>query len=411
MPKKAEELSALAVKNLTEPGKHAVGNPAGLYLYVKDTGSRSWVLRLTVAGKRRHMGLGGYPDVPLAQARETARTARKMAREGKDPIREQNARIEALRAAEAKRVTFADATRRFLTHKGVEFRNPKHLKQWETTLRTYAFPIIGDLDVSDIELAHIVNILEPFWESKTETATRVRGRIESVLAWATVSGFREGSNPAAWKNNLDKVLAKPTKLKNVQHHAAVPIADAPVVFQAVRDKSGIAARALEFIFLTAARSGEVRGATWEEIDLQARTWTIPSQRMKAGREHVVPLTPATVELLERLPHRDGLLFPAPRGKSLAPESLTAVLRRMGRKETVHGLRSTFRDWTSERTSYAHEVAEQALAHTIASATERAYRRGSLLAKRSRLMSDWERYLVSPPESADVEPIRPSIRNA
>ena len=395
MPRKAEELNALAVKRLTRPGSHAVGNPAGLHLYVKATGARSWVLRYNMDGKRRHLGLGGYPDLPLADARQAARAARALVRQGIDPIEHAQAQRDARQAVRAKRLTFADAAERFLRQKVKEFRNPKHAAQWRSTLETYAHPVIGMLPVDQIELAHIVELLNPIWVDKTETATRVRGRVESVLTWSTVSGYRTGPNPAAWKNNLDAVLPKPTKLKNVEHFAAVPIDEAPALLTAIRRRRGNAARAVEFLLLTAGRSGEARGADWSEINLKARTWTVPASRMKAGKEHVVPLPDAAVALLESLPARDGLLFPSPRGKVLSPEALVAVLRRCGRQETVHGLRSTFRDWTSERTNYAHEVAEQALAHTISNATEKAYRRGTLLAKRARLMADWQKFLEDP----------------
>jgi integrase len=401
MPRKAEELNALAVKRLTRPGSHAVGNPAGLHLMVKPTGARSWVLRYNVDGKRRHMGLGGYPDVPLADARQAARDARALVRQGVDPIEHAQAQRDARQAARAKRLTFSDAADRFLKQKTKEFRNPKHAAQWRSTLDTYANPTIGTLPVDQIELAHIVELLNPIWTEKTETATRVRGRVESVLTWATVSGYRTGPNPAAWKNNLDAVLPKPTKLKNVEHFAAVPIDDAPGLLTQIRKRRGNAAKAVEFLILTAARSGEVRGADWSEIDLKARTWTIPASRMKAGKEHVVPLTDAAMKLLEGMPSRDGLIFPSPRGKMLAPESLVAVLRRCGRSETVHGLRSTFRDWTSERTNYANEVCEKALAHAIPIATEKAYRRGTLLAKRARLMADWQKFLEDPQPTGTV----------
>ncbi|NDY96985.1 tyrosine-type recombinase/integrase [Wenzhouxiangella limi] len=401
MPKKAEELNALAVKRLTRPGSHAVGNPAGLHLYVKPTGARSWVLRYHLDGMRRHLGLGGYPDVPLADARQAAREARALVRQGVDPIEHAQAQRDARQAARAKRLTFADAADRLLRQKVKEFRNPKHAAQWRSTLETYAHPVIGDLPVDKIELVHIVELLNPIWTSKTETATRVRGRVESVLNWATVSGYRSGQNPAAWKGNLDAILPKPTKLKAVEHFAAVPIDDAPGMFAQIRKRKGVAAKAVEFLMLTAARSGEVRGAEWSEIDLQARTWTVPASRMKAEQEHTVPLCDAALALLDDLPARRGLVFPSPRGKVLSSTALTKVLRVCGRDETIHGLRSTFRDWASERTNYAHEVCEQALAHTIPSATEKAYRRGSLLAKRARLMADWHRFLFSSPAAGEV----------
>lgn len=404
MPRRASELTALEISRLTEPGQYPVGHIAGLMLYVKHADSRSWVLRMMVGKKRRHMGLGPYPAVTLAQARERAREARELVRQGIDPIEEQQRRQDALRAAQGRRVTFEEAAGRFLKRKTQEFRNPKHAAQWGSTLEMYAYPVLGKLAVSEIEIGHVVRALEPIWSDKTETATRVRGRIESVLTWATVNGYREGPNPAAWRNNLDAVLPKPGKLKNVEHHAAVPIDDAPAFLAEVQEHKGASSRAVEFCLLTAARSGEARAATWDEIDLERRTWTVPASRMKAGREHIVPLSDAAMALLEALPARSGLLFPSPRGKVMSPEALIRVMGRCGRSETVHGLRSTFRDWASERTNYAHEVAEQALAHTIANATERAYRRGSLLAKRARLMADWAKFLESPTPAGEVVPM-------
>lgn len=402
MPKRAKELSAMQVKRLKKPGLHAVGGVSGLCLNVKESGARSWILRCLAGNRRRHYGLGAFPDVTLAGAREAARKARDLIREGKDPAVERKRLQESLASEQARRMTFSDAAGRFLKRKQIEFRNPKHAAQWRATLETYAYPVIGKLEVDEIELAHIVKILEPIWQTKTETATRTRGRIESVLSWATVSGFRSGDNPARWRGNLDAVLAKPAKLKNVTHHAAVCIDDMPALVAEIRKRSGNAARCLEFAILTACRSVEARGATWEEIDIKARTWTIPPERIKAGKEHQVPLCDRAVEILQGLElTAPELVFPGPSGKMMAPESLTAVLRRIGRTETVHGFRSSFRDWCSERTNYAHEVAEQALAHAIPNATERAYRRGQLLVKRARLMKDWQRFLDEPAKSGEV----------
>jgi integrase len=369
---------------------HAVGGVAGLCLNVKDTGARSWILRAMVGQKRRHIGLGAFPDVTLAQARDKAREARETILQGRDPVIERQRARESLIDDQARHLTFEDAARRFLRRKKLEFKNPKHAAQWESTLAQYAFPILGRLAVDEIELAHIVKTLEPIWTEKTETASRLRGRIESVLAWATVSGFRSGDNPARWRGNLDAVLPKPAKLKRVQHHAAVEIDDMPELMSQIRDRRGTATRCLEFVILTACRSIEARGADWSEIDLEAKTWTIPPDRIKAGREHVVPLCDRAIELLGE--PGEGLIFPAPRGGLLSPEGLTAVLRRLKRSETVHGFRSTFRDWASERTNAAHEVAEQALAHAIPNATERAYRRGQLLEKRRVLMGEWAAFL-------------------
>ncbi len=408
MPKIARELSALEVGRLARPGWHAVGRVAGLLLRIdRNTGARYWVLRTTVSGKRRDIGIGPYPEVTLAKARETAAGMRMQARQGTDPIAERQAVKAALMAEKAKIITFGQAARRFIKSKAREFRNAKHAAQWSSTLDTYAGPVIGHLQVDRVELAHVVQILEPIWTTKTETATRVRGRIESVLDWATVSGFRSGDNPARWKGNLEAIFPKPGKLKRVQHHRAVPVAEAPAFMTELRKREGMAALALEFAILTAARSGEVRGATWAEVDMEARTWTVSAQRMKAGKAHVVPLTDDALELLKHVPRFEGSdhVFPSARGGALSDVSLSAVMRRMGVDATPHGFRSTFRDWCAEHTNYPRDVAEMALAHQIPSAVERAYRRGDLLEKRRRLMADWAKFLRMPLATSEVVPIR------
>ena len=418
MPLKSKELTPIELKRLVEPGRYAVGGVAGLYLVVKPTGAKSWVFRYALpithtskAGRpfaaRRDAGLGGYPDVTLAQAREKARTIREQLVNGIDPVQARREARAARVASEAKALTFDQATKKLLASKAPEFSNPKHRQQWANTLERYASPLLGFLPVDQIELAHVVSVLEPIWAEKTETATRLRGRIESVLAWATVSGFRSGDNPARWKGNLDAILPKPGKLKNVQHHKALPIAEMHAFMEALRKREGVAARALEFAILTAARSGEVRAAVWSEIDLEAKIWTVPAERMKAGREHIVPLCDDAIRLLNGLPRHEGcaFVFASPRLGQLSDMTLSAVLRRMKVDAVPHGFRSTFRDWVSELTAYPHEVAEMALAHAIPSSVERAYRRGDLLTKRRRLMDDWARFIDTPATTADVTPIR------
>jgi integrase len=272
----------------------------------------------------------------------------------------------------------------------IGWRNAKHAQQWRNTLDTYAFPVLGRLIVKDVALPHILAILEPIWKTKTETGTRLRGRLEQVLDWATARGYREGPNPARWRGHLDKLLARPAKVAKVEHRAALAFAEIGAFMQQLRAVDGMGARALEFAILTAARSGEVRGATWFEIDLGAKVWTIPPSRMKANREHRVPLSPTVLSLLARLPRIAGndLIFPAPRGGPLSDMSLSAVLRRMKVQAVPHGFRSTFRDWTAERTGYPRDAAEMALAHTIGDKVEAAYRRGDLFEKRCRMMTDW-----------------------
>lgn len=407
MPKQARELSALEIKRLTKSGHHAAGGISGLLLQITESGSKSWILRTIVGVKRRDIGLGGFPDVTLSQARINARELKEQIRSGVDPVEQRKAAKAALISANGKLISFADAAYKFLTAKRSEFKNVKHAAQWQTTLETYAFPVIGRMLVDSIELPHIVHVLEPLWVTKTETATRLRGRIESVLTWAKVSGYRKGENPARWKDNLDGVLPKPGKLKKIQHHKAVPWKAAASFMVQLRQCDGIAPKALEFLILTATRSGEVRGAQWQEIDAQARSWTIPAERMKADKEHIIPLCEDAMNLLRQLPRLEGndLIFPAARGGQLSDMTLSAVMRRMKVNATPHGFRSTFRDWCSESTNYPNEVAEMALAHTIASGVEKAYRRGDLLVKRTRLMEDWCKYLNTPIASGAVVSIR------
>lgn len=390
MSRKATELGALAVSRLRDPGLHAVGGVSGLYLQVTASGARTWILRATMGGKRRDMGLGGYPDVTLAEAREKAREARAKIEQGIDPILERERALSLLKAEQAKSMTFEAACRALIDAKSDEWRNAKHRAQWSSSLETYAYPVIGKLQVGDVGQAHVLSVLQPIWKDKTETANRLRGRIEQVLDWAKVRGFREGENPARWRGHLDKLLPAPAKIARVVHHKALPIDAMPGFMAALRQRKGIAPRALEFLVLTAARSGEVRGATWQEIDMDAAVWTVPAERMKAGKEHRVPLSPQALALLAGLPRVHGieLVFPAPRGGLLSDTALTALMRRMELDAVPHGMRSTFRDWTAERTNYPREVAEMALAHTIGNAVEAAYRRGDLFTKRAEMMAEW-----------------------
>jgi len=410
MPKKAKVLGALDVSRLAregEPGLHAVGGVAGLHLQVDDGGARSWILRVTIGDRRPDMGLGGYPDVTLAGAREAARAARAKIKAGIDPIAEARAARSVLKAAMAGAWTFDACATDYIKAKASEWKNAKHAKQWTNTLTKYASPKIGTLQVRDVELPHVLSVIEPIWSTKTETANRVRNRMELVLDWATVRGYRKGLNPARWRGHLDKVLAKPSKVSKVAHHPALPDVDVGAFMRDLRKGEGMGARALEFVILTACRSGEVRGATWQEIDLGAATWTIPASRMKADREHRVPLSVPALRLLRALPRIPGvdLVFAAPRGGVLSDMTLTAVLRRMSVDVVPHGFRSTFRDWCSERTNYPHEVAEMALAHAVGNRTEAAYRRGDLFEKRRELMTLWAKFINTPPPKGNVRAIR------
>ncbi|MFM0155639.1 integrase arm-type DNA-binding domain-containing protein [Paraburkholderia sediminicola] len=408
MPKIAKELGALAVSRLSAPGRYAVGKVAGLALQITPTGARSWVLRVIVGDHRREIGLGAYPGVSLKEAQEKAQAKRDEIASGIDPVLARKEAASRLRSNQAMETTFEDAARRFIKAKSPEWSNVKHASQWEYTLREYAYPIIGKMHVRHVTRAHIVEILDPIWTTKTETASRVRGRLESVLDWARVTGFRdEGVNPAAWRGNLDKILPAPKKTNRVRHHPALPIKQMSAFMITLRAADGVSARCLEFTILTAARSGEARGARWSEIDLDKAVWTVPAERMKAKKEHRVPLSPAAVVLLKSLDRnpKTDLVFPGPRsGAPLSDMSLLAVLRRQKLEATPHGFRSTFRDWTSEHSNYPRELAEVALAHLKGDATEAAYWRGDVLEKRRHMMSAWAQFIATPCESDAVIPV-------
>lgn len=390
MGRKAKELGALAVARLTDPGLHFVGGVSGLGLQVLPSGGRTWVLRAMMGTKRRDMGLGGYPDVTLAGARQAARDARVKLNAGIDPIDEKRAVRSALNAAQGKSMTFKACAEAYMAAHEAGWRNAKHRQQWTNSLATFAYPVIGQLLVSHVEQPHVMLILDPIWRTKTETAKRLRGRIERVLDWATGRKLRSGDNPARWKGLLQTQLPAPGKVVRVQHHAAVPVSEIGTFMKRLREAEGMGAHALEFLILTAARSGEVRGATWDELDLEAKVWTVPAERMKAGKEHRAALSPAAVKLLCSLPRMAAteLVFPATRGGQLSDMTLTAVMRRMGTNAVPHGFRSTFRDWAAEKTNYPRDAAEMALAHTIGDKVEAAYRRGDLFEKRKLMMADW-----------------------
>jgi len=390
MPKRAKELTAVEVRRLVAPGWHAVGTVPGLGLSVTHADSRSWVLRVTVGTKRREIGLGAYPAVTLADAHAKARAIRAEIVEGVDPLEKRREARSLLIAAQTVGMTFDACAAAYIKAHRDGWKNAKHAQQWENTLATYAGPVLGSMLVRHVETPHVLAVLEPIWRDKTETATRLRARLELVLDWAAARGEREGLNPARWRGHLDKLLPKPSKVATTGHHAALPWREIGPFMARLRAAEGMGARCLEFAILTAARSGEARGAAWGEIDIKARTWTVPAARMKAGREHRVPLSDAALALLAGLPRIVGndLVFPAPRGGVLSDMTLGAVLKRMGLDVTAHGFRSTFRDWCAESTSYPQHVAEMALAHTIGDKVEAAYRRGDLFDKRQRLMSEW-----------------------
>ena len=403
MPRRAKELSALEVSRLKRNGLHFVGVVPGLALQVRGE-ARSWILRAKIGNAVRDIGLGSYPGVTLALARDAAREKRAHITNGIDPIQQRTQQRDDLKAAQGKRLVFSEAVSRFLADKSSEWKNAKHRQQWENTLQTYANPVLGNLAVKDIELAHVMEVLKPIWTTKTETASRVRGRIEKVLAWATVHGYRDGDNPARWKSNLDVVLPAQNKTTTVKHHAALPYSEIGIFLHKLRQRTGTAALALEFCILTAARSGEVRGATWGEIDLNKGEWTVSAQRMKAGKEHRVPLSARALEILRQLPAgtEDQIIFKAPRGGALSDMSLGAVLKRMDVPVTVHGFRSSFRDWAGETTSFPREVIEHALAHQLKDKAEAAYARGTLFQKRTKLMGSWAEYCSRPNAARDKD---------
>lgn len=394
MPKLAKELSAIQLKRLQQPGLYFVGGVAGLALQVLPTGGKTWILRASVGSRRRDMGLGGYPSVPLTEARQKARDARAKIRLGIDPVVEAQTARSALVAEQRASISFKKCAAKYIEAHRSGWRNEKHAAQWTSTLEQYVYPVFGDLRVDHIKLTHVLQALEPIWTTKTETATRLRGRIECVLDWAKGRGFRSGDNPATWKGNLDAQLPKPEKVKKVKHHPAVSLQEMPGFYRSLLTCDGIASKALQFLILTAARSGEVRGATWSEIDFDLKTWTVPASRMKASKEHRVPLSDAAIHLLESLPRYsdNNLLFPSGRGKPLSDMTLSAVMRRLNRTEVPHGFRSTFRDWAAELTMYPGEMAELALAHTISNAVEAAYRRGDMFQKRFKMMEDWADFI-------------------
>lgn len=402
MPKIARELSAIEVSRLKAPGLVSVGVVPGLHLQISSTGTRSWILRVKVGIKRRDMGLGQFPGVTLAQARDKARQARELIENGHDPIFERERAQSKLKAEQASAITFESAAHAFMDAKSAEWSNPKHASQWAATLKTYAYPVIGQLHVADVKQTHVLQILEPIWASKTETATRLRGRIENVLDWAKARGYRTDENPARWRGHLDKLLSAPEKTTKVIHHPAVPINEVSAFYAALQQRTGIAARALEFALLTATRSGEVRGATWAEFNLDAGLWVIPAERMKARKEHRVPLSKQALQILRDLPRLEGceFVFPAPKAGALSDMALTAVMRRMGLSFVPHGLRSTFRDWTAERTSYPRDLAEMALAHTVGNKVEAAYRRGDMLERRAVMMQVWADFLATPTSTTE-----------
>jgi integrase len=421
MARTTSRLTALTVtRAVGKPGMYADGG--GLYLQVTDGGA-SWIYRYMLEGRAREMGLGPLALFGLKEARAKALDARRLHHEGVDPIDARRAERTKAKVDAAKAVTFNQCAEAYIEAHRTGWRNAKHAAQWSATLATYAEPVVGSLPVQAVDTALVMKVLEQevrdgpdkpgaaLWTVRPETAGRLRGRIESILDWARVRGYRDGENPARWRGHLDKLLPARAKVRKVEHHAALPYGELPDFMAEIRRHEGVAARALEFAILTAARTGEVIGARWGEIDLAAHLWTVPASRMKAGKEHRVPLSARAIAILadmkllidagDEKEEADAFVFPGgKRGHPLSNMAFLMLLRRMKRDDlTAHGFRSTFRDWVAERTNFPNEVAEMALAHTISSKVEQAYRRGDLFERRRRLMTVWSTYCGVPTETA------------
>ncbi len=410
--KQVKPLSPGSVIKKTEPGRYADGG--GLYLWIKPDGRKTWTFRWRdkITSKLREAGLGSVTNqrVTLKMARERADEYRDMVWRGLDPIEEKRKRVQEARAALANRLTFSDCMTRYIEAHKTSWRNEKHTAQWSSTLNTYADPLMK-LPVADIDDKLVLQCLEPIWTTKTETATRVRQRIEAVLNWATARKYRSGENPARWRGHLDTLLAKPTKLKNVVHRAALPYQQAGAFMVKLRKGDSMAARALELQILTATRPGEVVGATWAEFDLNGKVWTIPAERTKANKEHTIPLSPQAVKLLKSLTRVNDFVFPGVKlDKGMTTASAMKLLKRIEPGITAHGFRSTFRDWAADQTGYAREVIEHAMAHQLKDKAEAAYFRSDMIEKRARLMNDWANFCDQiGDQTANITPIRRGVK--
>ena len=400
----SKPLTSKKIAKLKADGNYHDAAVPGLYLQVTRTNigtAKSWLLRFEMDGRpERRMGLGSLKIVSLAQARDRARDARRLILDGIDPIDARRRLRADARAAAAKRLSFREAAEQYFNAHQAEWGNTSHKAQFLASLQNHVYPHFGDMDVAAIETSDVLRALQPIWSTKTPTATRLRQRIEQILDYAVISGRRlAGTNPARWKGYLDQLLAKPSKIAPVEHHRAIAYAELPSFMAELRARDGIAARALEFAILTAARTSEVLGATWDEINFTEATWTVPGSRMKSKREHKVPLSQAAVGLLKSLPtEKDNpYLFVGPQaGRGFSDMALTRVMQRMGRDETVHGFRSTFSDWAHEQTAHSSHTIEISLAHGVGNEVEKAYRRGTMFQKRVRLMQDWAKHCDSKP---------------
>lgn len=380
---------------------HAVGGVPGLYLRVSQAGARSWILRARVSGKRRDMGVGAYPEVGLAQARVRARELRDQIWRGADPVAERQAARRQLQQERDSGVTFAEASRRWFASMAPQWRGNRRSGNALSRLERHAFPRIATVMVGEVTRGQVLSILEPLWIPKTESATKLRYSMEAVFDWAIAAGYREAENPATWKGGLKAMLPAPGKVARVRHHPALPWQDVPGFLADLRQRGGLASRALEFAILTAARSGEVRGAVWDDFDLRRRIWTVPAARMKGGRAHVVHLSDAALALLDALPRaaETDVVFWGPRGGALSDAMLSLLCRRMGVAAVPHGFRSSFKDWARHCSSAPDEVSELCLAHVSSDATRAAYARDGLLPQRARMLEDWGRFCSGPAQIA------------
>jgi integrase len=401
MARRVDRLTAIAVAKKSAKGRYADGG--GLYLQVGEKGGKSWMFRYSRNGKEHEMGLGSVITFSLAEARLRANRCRQLLADGIDPLAERKEKRASALVEATNARTFDECTASYIRAHRPGWKSPKHGEQWKNTLGTYASPVLGALPVQAINTSLIIKVLEPIWASKNETASRVRGRVERVLDWARARGYRTGENPARWRGHLDKLLPPPRKVQKVAHHAALPYRQVGEFIRQLRSNEGVAPRALEFAILTAARTSEVVGARWSEFDLDAGVWTVPAERMKANREHRVPLSTTAQSVLARLLREGDYVFcGASKNRPLSNMAMLALLRRMGREDlTVHGFRSSFRDWAAELTNFPREVAEAALAHVLSDKTEAAYRRGDLLERRVPLMEGWAAHVSSHPEDGSL----------
>ena len=399
-------LTAIRVKTETKPGLY--GDGGGLYLRVAPTGAKTWIYRFMIAGERFDMGLGSTSVFSLKDARDRAMKARRLVADGINPIEQRKAERTAAALDAAKAMTFRQCAESYIEAHRAGWKNPVHAKQWPSTLEMYVYPIFGAVPVQAVDVGLVMKAIEPIWSTKPETASRVRGRIESVLDWAAARGYRQGENPARWRGHLENLLPKKAKVRRIEHHAALPYPEVAGFMAQLLQQDGIAARALEFAILTAARTGEVLGARWSEVDTEARLWTIPAERMKARKEHRVPLSDAAIAIIEAMAaiRSSEYIFPgASAGRPLSNMALLMTLRRMKRADlTTHGFRSTFSDWCAEQTNFPSEVREMALAHAVGDKVEAAYRRGDLFDKRRQLAEAWAKFCTVVPVGGTVAPI-------